>query len=223
VYAMPLQNHLGEKFNIDNFIDSNGIITKLNFTQSEITIIDFWFSDCLPCIQEMKQFGYLIAEKSKEIKIISISINSYDEWKKALRSSSKKFSFLSRPISNWEHLVMKSNEDPTFRNDIPGDNIKTLSDRFQSQRFPMYFVLDKTGTIIASPFSAVDFMTDKFSKQNKVLLFLKDNRTWALLNSIIFSAFIEYSGYYWILVLIILTLKQFYRNRRNLKNDSLED
>lgn len=214
VYTIPLQNHIGEKFDIDNFMDSNGKKVKLDFTHSEITIIDFWFSDCPPCLQEMKQFRKLISGKDKEIKIISISINSYNEWSRVLKSSSNRFSFLSVPLSNWEHLLMRSVEDPKLNNEIAADNLKTLSDRFQSRNFPMYFVVDKTGTIIASPFSAVDFIKSKVYKENKIIHFFTDKRTWPRLYSIIFSSLVQYSGYYWLLILIIGGLQSFRSSRR---------
>ncbi len=51
-----LKENIGEKFQVDNIIDTSGKLIKLNFSESEITIIDFWFSDCPPCLKEMKQF-----------------------------------------------------------------------------------------------------------------------------------------------------------------------
>jgi cytochrome oxidase Cu insertion factor (SCO1/SenC/PrrC family) len=222
VYTIPLQNHVGEKFDIDKFIDANGENINLDFTRSEITIVDFWFSDCLPCLQEMKQFKTLITGKDKEIRIISISINSYTEWKRVLNSSSKKFSFLSAPISNWEHLVMRSTEDPKLNNEISGENIETLSNRFQSNNFPMYFVVDKTGTIIASPFSAVEFIKNKLYKQSKIMQFFTNKRTWSRLYSIIFSSLVQYSGYYWLLILIIgglRSLRRSYGLKRSVNNE----
>ena len=218
-YTLPLQNHVGEKFDMDNFIDSNEKNVNLNFTHSEITIVDFWFSDCLPCLQEMKQFKKLISGKDKEIKIISISINNYKEWTRVLKSSSNRFSFFSARLSNWEHLLMRSGEDPKLNNEIPGDNLNTLSNRFQSQNFPMYLVVDKTGTIIASPFSAVDFIKNKLYKQNKIIKFFTNKRTWSRLYSIVFSSLVQYSGYYWLLILTIGGL-QFFRRNHRLKRSS---
>ena len=222
IYTTPLQNHLGEKFDIDNFIDSNGENINLDFTRSEITIIDFWFSDCLPCLQEMKQFKNLITGKDKEIRIISISVNSYNEWKRVLNSSSKRFSFLSAPVSNWEHLNMRSTEDPKLNNEIPGDNMDTLSNRFQSQNFPMYLVVDKKGTIIASPFSAVEFIKNKLYRQSKIIQFFTNKRTWTRVYSIIFSSLVQYSGYYWLLILIIGGLQSL-RRSHNLKRSANND
>ena len=222
VYTIPLQNHVGEKFDIDKFIDANGENINLDFTRSEITIVDFWFSDCLPCLQEMKQFKNLITGKDKEIRIISISVNSYNEWKRVLNSSSERFSFLSAPVSNWEHLNMRSTEDPKLNNEIPGDNMDSLSNRFQSQNFPMYLVVDKKGTIIASPFSAVEFIKNKLYRQSKIIQFFTNKRTWTRLYSIIFSSLVQYSGYYWLLILIIGGLQSF-RRSRNLKRSANND
>jgi len=219
VYTVALRNHIGEKFDIDNFINSNGKNVKLDFTHSEITIIDFWFSDCPPCLQEMKQFKNLISGKDKEIRIISISINSYNEWSRVLKSSSDRFSFLSVPLSNWEHLLMRSVEDLKLNNEIAGDNLKALSNRFQSQNFPMYFVVDKTGTIIASPFSAVDFIKSKVYKQNKIIHFFTDKRSWSRLYSILFGSLVQYSGYCWLLILTIGGL-QFLRRKYLLKHSA---
>lgn len=221
-YNIALQYHMGEKFDMDNFIDSNEENIKLDFSRSEITIIDFWFSDCPPCLQEMKQFRNLITGKDKEIRIISISVNSYNEWKRVLNSSSKRFSFLSTPVSNWKHLTMRSTEDPKLNNDIPGDNLNTLSKRFQSHNFPMYFVVDKKGTIISSPFSAVEFIKDKLYKQNKVIRFFTTRRTWSRLYSIILSSLVQYSGYYWLLILIIGGLQSF-RKRHSLNRSATEE
>ena len=219
VYTLPLRNHLGEKFDIDNFIDSNGTNVKLDLAHSEITILDFWFSDCLPCLQEMKQFPNLITGKDKDINIISISINSNNEWKRVWSSSSKKFSFLSSSLSNWEHLVMRSGEDPQLNSEIPGDNLETLSNRFQSHNFPMYFVVDRTGTIIATPFSAVDFIKNRLYKQNKINQFFTNTRTWPRLYSVIFNALVQFSGYYWLLILAIGGL-QFFRKKYRLKHSA---
>src|SRR4030095_4018214 len=141
------------------------------------------------------------------------------ECTRVLKSSSNRFSFLSAPLSNWEHMLMRSAEDPRLNNEIPGDNFKTLSNRFQSRNFPMYFVVDKTGTIISSPFSAVDFIKRKVYKQNKITLFFTDKRTWSRLYSILFSSLVQYSGYYWLLILAIGGL-QFLRRKNLLKRSA---
>jgi len=114
---------------------------------------------------------------------------------------------------------MRSAEDPKLNNEIASDNLKTLSNRFQSNNFPMYFVVDKTGTIVASPFSAVDFIKSNVYKQNKITHFFKDKRNWSRLYSILFSSLVQYSGYYWLLILTIGGL-QFLRRKHLLKRSA---
>lgn len=212
-YSAPLKKHIGKKFDLTNFLDSNGNPAQLDFTASEFTIIDFWFSECGPCLKDMKRFKNLIAGKDKEIRIISISVNNEIEWKKAL----KKFSFLSNPVSNWQHLLMISGGDPDLQNKISGKNVIALNDRFESTSFPMYFVLDKTGTIKATPFSAADFLSDKFSKQGSVFRFLTNRGNWDRLWPVAFKSLIQSSGYYWILLMIISAVSYF-RTRHKLRN-----
>lgn len=117
---------------------------------------------------------------------------------------------------------MRSTEDPKLNNEIPGDNMDTLSNRFQSQKFPMYLVVDKKGTIIASPFSAVEFIKNKLYRQSKIIQFFTNKRTWTRLYSIIFSSLVQYSGYYWLLILIIGGLQSF-RRSHNLKRSANND
>ena len=204
-YSEPLKKHIGKKFDLTNFLDFNGNPAQLDFTASEFTIIDFWFSECGPCLKDMKRFKNLLAGKDKEIRIISISINNEIEWKRSL----KKFSFLSNPVSNWQHLLMKPGEDPDPTSKISGPNVTTLRKRFDSGAFPMYFVLDKTGTIKATPFSAADFLSDKFSKQGSVFRFLYNRRNWDRLWLVAFKSLIQSSGYFWILLLIISGFRYF--------------
>ena len=117
---------------------------------------------------------------------------------------------------------MRSTEDPKLNNEISGENIETLSNRFQSNNFPMYFVVDKTGTIIASPFSAVEFIKNKLYRQSKIIQFFTNKRTWTRLYSIIFSSLVQYSGYYWLLILIIGGLQSL-RRSHNLKRSANND
>ena len=204
-YSAALTKHIGKKFDLTNFLDFNGNPAQLDFTASEFTIIDFWFSDCPPCLKDMRRFKNLLAGKDREIRIISISINNETEWKKAL----KKFSFLSNPVSNWQHLLMIPAGGPDLQNKISGENLIALEDRFESTAYPMYFVLDKTGTIKATPFSAADFLLDKYSKQGSVVRFLNNRRNWDRLWPVGFKSLIQSSGCFWILLLIISAVSYF--------------
>src|SRR5688572_25862936 len=80
-YVASLQEHIGEKFELEKIIDTTGKEVNLDFSQSETTIIDFWFNECPPCISEMQQFENLLEGKDDKVSIISISINRFTLWK----------------------------------------------------------------------------------------------------------------------------------------------
>jgi len=176
--------------------------------------------ECPPCLEEMKKFEDLIKNNDQFVRIISISINSYEKWKQAFDNSNKKFSFLAKSVKNWQHLVIKSEESSELNNDIPSGNTQFLLDRFQSHNYPMYFVLDNKGTIISTPFSAVDYLREKVAGENKLMLFLKDDKAWPQLLAGLSAFFIEYSGYFWVLIFAILfVFRIFYSSRLKFSNN----
>lgn len=214
-YTSAVANHRGQKFDFGAYLDANKKLATLDLAKSNRTIVDFWFSDCPPCLQEMKQFPALVKGREKDVQIVSISINSFAKWKEVLQAQSGPFAFLSHRISNWDHLVMKSNEDPRLNNDIPADNTQALMERFQSGNFPMYFVLDREGTIIATPFSAVDYIRDSVLKESTASSLMTDRRTWSLLSTLAPRSFVEYSGYFWILVLSGYGIRRAFKGKRS--------
>jgi thiol-disulfide isomerase/thioredoxin len=151
-----LESHIGEKFHINNITDSTGKTVELDFTSSDITIIDLWFTTCAPCIAEMKQFASLLAGKEKKITIISLSINRFAPWKDALSGHNKTFSFLTA-VPNWKHYILQSPEDETG-GVISNKRTDELREKYKVFFYPAYFVVDKEGKILARPQSAVAFM-----------------------------------------------------------------
>ena len=153
-----LKDHIGEEFNLDNILDSNGNLVKLDFTKSEITIVDFWFNECPPCIEEMKQFAEILLGKEKKITIISISINRFSLWKSTLREHVNKFSFLANNTQNWYHYTLNSREEDKLKNDVPIINQIKLQSKYNVTFFPAFFVINKLGIIESRPISAVRFI-----------------------------------------------------------------
>jgi peroxiredoxin len=156
-----LNKNIGEKFIVDNFIDTSGEEIKLDYTQSDITVIDFWFNDCPPCNEEMSQFRDLIKGKDKKITIISISVSSYEFWKKLFIEKTTRYAFLTTSIPNWQHVNLKSNDDPRLKHSISSDRLNELTTKLNVTFFPAYFVLDKNGVIKARPISAVEYIKQK--------------------------------------------------------------
>lgn len=79
-----LTEHIGDTFQIQNVLDSSGNHVELDFSKSDLTIIDFCFNECPPCTNEMKQFSEVLADKEGKISVISISINQFWCWKPTL-------------------------------------------------------------------------------------------------------------------------------------------
>ena len=155
-----LSSHIGEKFELSNIIDSSGKQIELDFKRSEITIIDLWFNECPPCIEEMKQFAEILTGKGKKVSIISISINNFNLWKKTLVEHSNRFSFLNNKVSNWIQYNLQSNEAEKLKNDIPFDRQAELVSKYNVAFFPAFFVVDQEGIIKTRPVSAVKFIKE---------------------------------------------------------------
>ncbi len=153
-----LTKNIGEKFSIENFIDTSGRPVKLDFSKSEITIVDFWFDGCTACIKEMNQFKDLIQHKEPQITIISTCISSYPVWKNLFSGNIQGYSFLNSSIPNWLQLSLKSNEDLKLHNTLAEDRYNELTEKFDVSFFPAYFVINKAGVIIARPISAVEYI-----------------------------------------------------------------
>ncbi len=153
-----LNRNIGEKFTIDNYIDTSGTLIKLDFTKSDINIVDIWFNDCPPCNAEMSQFKNLIGGKEKRINIISISVSSFKDWKNLFTNESARYNFLKTKLSNWQHLNLKSNDNPKLHNKISEDRFNELKDKLSVSFFPSYFIINREGIIEARPISAVEYM-----------------------------------------------------------------
>ena len=153
-----LQTKVGEKFVVGNIIDSSGRVVQLDFTQSDITIIDFWFNECPPCVDEMKQFENLLKGKEKRLNVVSISINGYGLWKSILEKPFGRFSFLSNNVNNWKHYNLQSLEDERLKNNVPMDSQEQLQRDLNVTFYPAYFILDRSGVILSRPVSAVDYI-----------------------------------------------------------------
>lgn len=153
-----LTDHIGEEFKISAILDSSGNKVKLDFSKSDVTIVDFWFNDCPPCIQELAQFESLLVGKEKEISIISISLNQPWLWHKTLRSHTGRFTFLENKLSNWTHFVLQTADNEKFKNDLSSDRLIELQKQYNITFFPAYFVVDRNGIILERPESAVAYI-----------------------------------------------------------------
>jgi thiol-disulfide isomerase/thioredoxin len=152
------KQHVGEQFLLSNVLDSSGKIVNLDFSKADYTMIDLWFRECPPCVEEMEQFEELLQGKEATVKVISISVNQPWHWRNVMAGASGKLTFLKSSIPNWQHLVLGTTDNPRFRNKISAARVDELEKRYQIGYFPAYFVLNKNGVIIQRPESGVAFL-----------------------------------------------------------------
>lgn len=149
---------IGKPFVELKLIDTTATVQTIDFSQAPLTIVDFWYGDCPPCLDEMKDFNKLLKKHIDSVKIVSVSINSLENWKSLFHSDKKHYHFLKTPNPNWKHFVLKSNEDPRLRNDIPSDNHDFIRTQFKTHSYPIYFVVNRQGIVVETPASAVEYL-----------------------------------------------------------------
>jgi thiol-disulfide isomerase/thioredoxin len=120
-----LKNHRGQFNTIDDF-------------KGKTVLVNFWFSTCPPCLDEMKYFPELL-NRYDDLVIMSISIDSESHTYKLLAAKPAPWTFLNGDHPRW----MFYNVDKQEKNG--------LADRLNVKSFPTYFLLDREGKIISSP------------------------------------------------------------------------
>ena len=150
--------NIGDVFKLENILDSAGNNVKLDFTKSDVTIIDFWSNECPPCISELNQFGSILANKETMVSVISISLNQPWAWKESRVNHKGKFAFFEKGLPNWSHYVLQTTEDRALQNSISTDRLQELEKTYNVSFFPAYFVVDKNGKILQRPESAVEYI-----------------------------------------------------------------
>lgn len=91
------------------------------------TLIDFWFSYCAPCLEEIPKYKELYSKyKNKGFEIVAISSDRIQD------------------ISNWKNTIDKN--DIVWQNFY--DNDKKETKKYNINSFPTTFLLDSDGKII---------------------------------------------------------------------------
>ena len=187
-----LNQNINKKLELNYIVDTLGNNVKLNF-DNEITIIDFWFVGCSPCISEMRQFPSLLKGREKELTIYSISIDDSKYWK------APNSPFLNNTAINWKFYALDSKSLP--------DKKIYLYDLFNFKFFPSYIVVNKKGDIIEIPASAVTYIKENYCYKNWILYFWSEV---VFDKSLVFLTvmFIPYTILYWLTIFIISRLKR---------------
>jgi thiol-disulfide isomerase/thioredoxin len=149
-----LRKKIGQKIELGFLINLNNEKEKLNL-ETDITLVDFWFQGCVPCLQEMEQFEPLLVGMEDKLNVISISIDDRELWKK-LFEENERFSFLKEDISNWKHFAFPDTtyldeQDRIIKTNAGNLMIKSLG----IGAFPAYLALNNDGILVDVPLSGV--------------------------------------------------------------------
>jgi len=113
-------------FTAFTFLDQAGNSVKPSLTDTEIIIVDFWFTSCAPCLREHKQMAAQLNKlKEKKVAVIGISTDeNHQTWS----------SYLKKSICPWNN----------YREDRKNPLTKSLG----IQAFPAYAIVNKGGEFI---------------------------------------------------------------------------
>ena len=122
----------------------SGELKSITSFDSEIVLVDFWFSQCAPCIEQMKYFPELLEKYRGRLSIISYSIDPPKTTQDVLLSRDKKWSFLKEEDPDWY-----------FFNEQKLGNQQSLRQLFNVQQYPTYIIFNKNGEILSQPYNGV--------------------------------------------------------------------
>jgi cytochrome c biogenesis protein CcmG, thiol:disulfide interchange protein DsbE len=113
---------IGQSFDLSMFKNVYGNFYKSDYLVGKPSIINFWFTRCPPCIEEIPILNRLEAKYKDKVNFIAIT---FDEKEKVAV-------FLNSKTINFEHIT----------------NAEMQLDKMKIEAFPMNLILDKEGKII---------------------------------------------------------------------------
>lgn len=120
--ADPNTSFVSGKFAKDfTATDINGNEITLSKLKGKVVVLNFWFTQCKPCVTEMPKLNKLV-KKYKNVEFISITFNKKEVVEK----------FLKNHTFNYKHIV---NSDP-------------IIEEYESAAFPTHIIIDQKGEII---------------------------------------------------------------------------
>jgi thiol-disulfide isomerase/thioredoxin len=114
---------IGSHFPIELFKDEAGNYFSKDYLKGKPSIINFWFTNCPPCIEEIPDLYKLKKEFGDSVNFIAITFDSRKKVEKFLKK---------RPYFDFMHIT---------------DSQKSIN-KLKIESFPMTFILNQNGEII---------------------------------------------------------------------------
>lgn len=135
-------------------LDGNKVDSSKLFAGNTVTVMNFWFTTCKPCVGELKDLEALnkkLAKKGGQV----VGVNSFtlDGDKKAISEAKD---ILSKKGISYKNIWFKSDSD---------------AGKFTSElySYPTTFVIDKSGNIVGDPIVGAITSSDQMNALNKLI------------------------------------------------------
>ena len=127
--ASPFKNFSGQDY------DGNSVDESL-FSQNAVTVINFWFTGCKPCVAELSKLNELNdAIKSMGGEVVGINTETFDGNKTAIKEAK---TILENQGAKYRNLSIDSSSDAgKYASDI--------------MAFPTTILVDRNGNIVGDP------------------------------------------------------------------------
>ena len=135
---------IGTKFPIENFLDNNSKPFSKKFLTGKPTLINFWFTRCPPCIEELPSLEKLQEKFGNKVNFVSITFEN----QKAIEEFIKKHKY------NFYHIA----------------NSKKQIDNFGISAYPTNIILDKNGEIKIVNGEISEYDVEEIETTLKILL-----------------------------------------------------
>lgn len=117
-------------------LDGNDVDESL-FTQNKVTVVNFWFSGCKPCVEELSELNELNDElKEMGGEVVGINVDTLDDNQDGIKEAKE---ILKAQGASYKNLTFASDS-------AAGKYARTI------MAFPTTVLVDKDGNIVGEPF-----------------------------------------------------------------------
>lgn len=118
------QDATGDTFPEVDLIDTTGQVVSTASFRGEPTVVNFWFSTCVPCARELLDFAEVHAERGDEVRFVGVN-----------------------PLDTTERMLEFSGERGVTY-DLYRDELAELQTELELTSFPVTVFVDADGNII---------------------------------------------------------------------------
>jgi thiol-disulfide isomerase/thioredoxin len=116
-----MDNFIGKKLPFENLIDINGNEFNIESLNGKPTLVNLWFVNCPPCIEEMPQLNELKKHYGEKVNFLAVTFNK----------KTKVNEFLLNKDFDFTHIV----------------DAQIEMDKLNNKSYPLNIYLDKNGII----------------------------------------------------------------------------